>query len=32
MSVRDDATYQDEISEDGKKIVYEGHNFNKRYC
>ena len=32
MSVRDDAPYQDEISEDGKRIVYEGHNLNKRYC
>ncbi|MDB4232861.1 hypothetical protein N9788_02035 [Candidatus Pelagibacter sp.] len=32
MSVRDDALYQDEISVDGKRIVYEGHNLNKRYC
>ena len=32
MSVRDDAPYQDEISEDGKRIIYEGHNLNKRYC
>ena len=32
MPVRDDAPYQDEISEDGKIIVYEGHNLNKRYC
>jgi len=32
MSVRDDAPYKDEISEDGKRIVYEGHNLNKRYC
>ena len=31
MSVRDDAPYKDEISEDGKRIVYEGHNLNKRY-
>ena len=32
MLVRDDAPYQDEISEDGKRILYEIHNLNKRYC
>ena len=32
MSVAEGAPYQDEISEDGKKIKYEGHNLNKRYC
>ena len=32
MSVRDDAPYEDKISEDGKIIYYVGHNLNKRYC
>ena len=32
MLVRDDAPYQDEISEDRKRILYEIHNLNKRYC
>ena len=31
MIVRDDAPYQDKISEGVKRIVYEGHNLNKRY-
>lgn len=26
MSQRDDATYDDEIADDGKAIIYEGHN------
>ena len=32
MSVAKGAPYKDKISEDGKEIIYEGHNLNKRYC
>ena len=32
MSVAKGAPYEDKISEDGKEIIYEGHNLNKRYC
>ena len=32
MSVLENAPYEDEISEDGKEIIYEGHDLNKRYC
>ena len=32
MSVAKNAPYKDKISEDGKEIIYEGHNLNKRYC
>ena len=32
MSVAKGAPYEDKISKDGKEIIYEGHNLNKRYC